>query len=115
MKDCYGKDPNRGYAIRLSYDSSLKVAASASADTSTSSWKGVKGCVPGWPCWNGDAPAPVPPPSAQIPTDNHETGEYVIDPMGVAAMILYAFGFLLVLVVIERRKIMTINPLPVPL
>jgi len=84
---CYGKDPNRAYAIHLSYDS----AARAEAAT----WKGVKGCVAPWPCWRGDPQPPAPPPSAMIPEDNHSEGSYVLDPMGLEAVIVYAMGFLL--------------------
>jgi len=85
---CYGNDPNRAYAINLSYDS----AATAEAST----WKGVKGCLPPWPCWKGDPKPPVLPPSSVIPEDNHSEGSYVLDPMGLEFAIVYGIGFLLV-------------------
>jgi len=86
--DCYGNDPNRGYAMHLSYDSTEPAEAAT--------WKGVKGCVPPWPCWKSEPHSPALPPSSVIPTDNHSEGSYVLDPMGVEFAIVYAIGFLLV-------------------
>jgi len=85
---CYGNDPNRGYAMHLSYDSTEPAEAAT--------WKGVKGCVPPWPCWKSEPHSPALPPSSVIPTDNHSEGSYVLDPMGVEFAIVYAIGFLLV-------------------
>jgi len=86
---CYGKDPNRAYAIDLAYDSSVK--------PENSIWKGVKGCVAPWPCWSGDPHPPALPPSGKIPIDNNTDASYVLDPQGLEFMIVYAVGLLLVI------------------
>mmetsp|Transcript_62898 Transcript_62898/g.71201 ORF Transcript_62898/g.71201 Transcript_62898/m.71201 type:complete len:453 (+) Transcript_62898:132-1490(+) len=110
---CYGNDPNRAYAIRLSYDSEIIGQSNRRSTTTTTAtttgtpslpsvWKGQKGCVSWLPCWKGD----VPPPSPSSTTNHHhpiptnsgggDAGDYVINPLSVAALLLYLFGVLLV-------------------
>ena len=92
--DCYGKDPNRAYAIRLDYDSAKN-----------STWKGVKSCVSPYPCWSSEPQPPAVAPSAKIPNDNHSNGSYVLDPMGIEAMIIYVIGLFLVVSLFFNLKL----------
>mmetsp|Transcript_28823 Transcript_28823/g.33043 ORF Transcript_28823/g.33043 Transcript_28823/m.33043 type:complete len:523 (-) Transcript_28823:127-1695(-) len=99
---CYGNDPNRAYAIRLSYDSEIgnyNDNSSSTPTTTPSVWKGQKGCVSWLPCWKGDVPPPSPssPTNHRIPTHSGGgAGDYVINPLSGAALLLYVFGILLV-------------------
>jgi hypothetical protein len=79
---CYGNDPRRGYAIQLSYDSAFDGAKNQS-------WQVIKGCLPDLPCWSDGGVTP------SIPYDNGNSGKYVLDPMGAAALVCYLLGFLL--------------------
>ena len=106
--DCYENDPNRVYAIRFSYDSVIpdntnntmknkKNVTTAAPPPISSLWTGQKGCLPWLPCW-GDARLPADP----IPTHNEEyggtctgRGQYIIDPLGLSALLLYLLGVLL--------------------
>jgi hypothetical protein len=83
---CYGNDPKRAYAIKLSYDSKFE-------KFNNETWHVLKGCYPDLPCWNDDHEVPT------IPYDNGDSshgGMYILDPTGVAALICYVLGFLLV-------------------
>jgi hypothetical protein len=80
---CYGNDPKRAYTIQLSYDSTFE-------RYNNQTWHALKGCYPDLPCWNDNHEIPA------IPYDNGNSGTYILDPMGVAALICYLFGFLLV-------------------
>jgi hypothetical protein len=79
---CFGKDPHRGHAVRVSYDSTNA--------TTNQTWRVVKdGCLEGVPCWNGNG-------GTSIPYDNGASAVHVVDPTGLAMLLCYGMGFLLV-------------------
>ena len=95
--DCYGKDPNRAWAIHLGFDTA--------ENPETAIWKGVKGCVAPWPCWKNDPKPPSLPPSSLIPDDNQSQGSYILDPKGLEMMLVYSVGFLLVVSLILNLQL----------
>jgi hypothetical protein len=95
---CYGTDPHRGHSVRVSYDSNNA--------TRNHTWQVVKDtCIDGLPCWNGGGGDDGHSANHYIPYDNHTSGYHIVDPAGVAMVLCYAMGFLLLISLVFNMQL----------